>query len=54
VPENVENIKNNLFGNFVYTAAIEASRCYYEAEMSNQRASRILPLQEKFNWWRKS
>ena len=53
LPENVENIKNNLFGNFVYTSAIEASRCYYEAEMSNQRASMVLPLQKKFSWWRK-
>lgn len=47
LPENVEKLRNNLFGNYVYTSALEAARCYYETEMTYQRASWGRSLQDK-------
>jgi len=44
VASNSEMLKDNGFGQFMYTSGVESARCYFEAHMVNQRTNWALSM----------
>lgn len=47
LPENVEKLKNNGFGELMYCMGIESARCYLESAISEERTQWALSLQRQ-------
>jgi hypothetical protein len=47
VISNVNMLKNNGFGPFMYTVGVESARCYYESEIASQRTNWALSLKKQ-------
>lgn len=48
-PHNLTMLRDNGFGPFMYSAGIEAARCYYEAYSASQRTEWALSLQKQLD-----